>query len=158
MDDENKQKRSQTMSKIKSSGSKLENSFMALLKARDIDAQFERNVKDVTGKPDFVCRAHQVAIFIDSCFWHGCPKHLRRPSSNQDYWTQKIARNINRDRQVNQALKTQGWHIIRIWEHEFPERPSLKAKLTRLKRVLRAGQEVRDVGLPSDQHDERAEG
>src|SRR5688572_20194964 len=116
--DENKQKRSQTMSKIKSSGSKLETSFMALLKARSIDSQFERNVKDVTGKPDFVCRERQVAIFIDSCFWHGCPKHLRRPSSNQDYWTQKIARNIHRDRQVNKELKKQGWHIIRIWEHE----------------------------------------
>ena len=71
------------------------------------------------GKPDFADSKNKVAIFVDGCFWHKCPKHFKRPKSNKDYWKEKIKRNIIRDKKVNLEYKNKGWKIIRIWEHEL---------------------------------------
>lgn len=63
----------------------------------------------------------RLAVFIDGCFWHGCPQHATIPKSNADYWVPKLARNIERDRECNAALVEAGWVVRRYWEHERPE-------------------------------------
>ena len=62
-------------------------------------------------------RAH-VAVFLDGCFWHGCPDHYVQPSTNADYWRMKIAANGERDRDTDVRLEQGGWCVVRVWEHE----------------------------------------
>lgn len=63
----------------------------------------------------------RLAVFIDGCFWHGCPSHYKPVRSNQDYWNAKIARNVARDRETDEWLRSAGWTVLRVWEHEAPE-------------------------------------
>lgn len=63
----------------------------------------------------------KVAVFIDGCFWHGCPEHATNPKTNADYWLPKLARNRERDREATAALEAAGWLVLRFWEHEPPE-------------------------------------
>ena len=70
-------------------------------------------------RPDFVFRQVRLAIFVDGCFWHGCPKHSRWPESNRLFWRNKFLRNKARDRLVTRTLRVQGWRVLRIWEHEL---------------------------------------
>ena len=63
----------------------------------------------------------RLAIFVDGCFWHGCPRHGTIPKSNQDYWVPKLRQNVDRDRIVNQELRDAGWRVLRFWEHVHPE-------------------------------------
>jgi DNA mismatch endonuclease, patch repair protein len=67
---------------------------------------------------DVVFPRKRVAVFVDGCYWHGCPQHGRMPTRNADYWQAKIARNRDRDRRVTDALAADGWHVVRVWEHE----------------------------------------
>ena len=69
-------------------------------------------------RPDIVFTRHRVAIFIDGCFWHLCPKHCRLPSRNRDYWVAKLEGNAARDRAVNEELEAAGWSVLRFWEHQ----------------------------------------
>lgn len=71
------------------------------------------------GKPDIVFTRKKVAVFIDGCFWHKCPKCFKGPKTNKKFWTEKIESNIRRDKKVNRELKKQEWHVVRIWEHEL---------------------------------------
>ncbi|OYY95295.1 MAG: hypothetical protein B7Y41_01955 [Hydrogenophilales bacterium 28-61-23] len=71
------------------------------------------------GKPDLAFPGARVALFVDGCFWHGCPLHGHLPKSNLGYWKPKLARNLVRDRQVNAAILELGWMPLRIWEHEI---------------------------------------
>lgn len=73
----------------------------------------------VMGRPDFVFPHRRIVVFVDGCFWHGCPVHCRRPSSNQTYWNAKIARNRKRDQTVRRRLKGRGWSVLNVWEHEL---------------------------------------
>jgi DNA mismatch endonuclease (patch repair protein) len=68
-------------------------------------------------RPDIVFPARKVAVFVDGCFWHGCPQHGTRPSANSAYWSAKLARNRARDSRVNDALESAGWRVVRVWEH-----------------------------------------
>jgi DNA mismatch endonuclease (patch repair protein) len=70
-------------------------------------------------KPDFVFRQVRLAVFVDGCFWHGCPKHATKPANNRAFWKKKLAGNKTRDRVVNRILRRAGWRVIRIWECEF---------------------------------------
>lgn len=72
-------------------------------------------------RPDVVFPRLRLAVFIDGCFWHGCPEHGNLPSTNEAYWGPKLARNQQRDTQVTQALKAEGWTVMRVWEHEPPQ-------------------------------------
>jgi len=116
MDTVSKTARSGIMGKIKSRETKLEKSFRKLLWNSGI--RYRKNNAKCFGKPDILIKQNNTVIFIDSCFWHGCSKHLRMPSSNKKYWEAKIARNKKRDRAVNAYYKNRGWKIIRIWEHD----------------------------------------
>jgi DNA mismatch endonuclease (patch repair protein) len=69
-------------------------------------------------KIDIAFPSEKVAIFVDGCFWHGCPVHSHMPKSNRKYWVPKLQKNIQRDSEKNERLKRQGWKILRFWEHE----------------------------------------
>ena len=84
------------------------------------------------GKPDFAFPKSKVALFVDGCFWHGCPAHLRMPSSNVEYWQGKVARNVARDARVTAELEAEGWSVIRMWEHEIKEPSKMLRALARL--------------------------
>lgn len=73
---------------------------------------------DVRVHPDVTFTRWKVAVFVDGCFWHGCPEHQHIPKSNTDYWIPKLAANVERDRRVDAALEDAGWAVVRIWEHE----------------------------------------
>lgn len=79
---------------------------------------WRKNYSKLTGKPDLVFTKLKLAIFVDGCFWHGCPNCCRMPSSNSIYWKNKIDKNTQRDIFVTQALLEQSWNVIRFWEHE----------------------------------------
>jgi DNA mismatch endonuclease (patch repair protein) len=72
----------------------------------------------IPGRPDIVFPRARVAVFIDGCFWHGCALHGVKPKTNRDFWNQKIRKNRVRDRKVTQILKSDGWSVLRFWEHE----------------------------------------
>jgi DNA mismatch endonuclease (patch repair protein) len=79
-----------------------------------------RPIRTLRCKADIVFRPKKVAVFVDGCFWHGCPDHGTSPKTNAAYWRAKIGRNVERDR-VNEAeLGAAGWTVIRVWEHETP--------------------------------------
>ncbi|MFE3857985.1 very short patch repair endonuclease [Streptomyces griseorubiginosus] len=67
---------------------------------------------------DMVFGPSRVAVFIDGCYWHGCPEHYVAPKTNQGYWSDKVARNMARDRDTDQRLEEAGWTVLRFWEHE----------------------------------------
>jgi len=72
-------------------------------------------------RADVVLPSRRVAIFVDGCFWHGCPMHYVRPRSRTDHWTDKLRQNVERDRQQTLELEALGWRVVRIWEHEIDE-------------------------------------
>ena len=113
-------KRSEIMARIRSSGMKPERLLGQLL--RELLPPGEEIVErptDLPGRPDFYIPRLRLAVFADGCFFHGCPKHLRMPSSNREYWEKKIQRNIERDRHVRRELRRLGIRCVRVWEHEL---------------------------------------
>lgn len=103
------------MQAIKASGTKIETILCHALWHKGI--RFRKNVKNLPGKPDIAIKKYKIVIFLDSCFWHKCPLHFKRPESNNSYWDKKIERNVFRDKEVNNYYNSNGWHILRIWEH-----------------------------------------
>jgi DNA mismatch endonuclease (patch repair protein) len=69
-------------------------------------------------RADIVFTRRRIAVYIDGCFWHGCPVHGTSPKANADYWTPKLARNVERDRESTAALESLGWTVLRFWSHE----------------------------------------
>jgi len=80
---------------------------------------------NLPGKPDIVFTKKKIAIFIDGCFWHRCPVCFQEPATRKEFWMKKIQSNIERDKKVNEQLSSDGWNVIRIWEHEIRKNPSL---------------------------------
>lgn len=70
-------------------------------------------------RPDMVFIGAKLAIFVDGCFWHGCPQHSTMPKSNREFWEQKLRRNCERDVQNTRQLEAEGWRVLRFWEHEI---------------------------------------
>jgi len=77
-----------------------------------------------TVRPDFVFRKQRTVIFVDGCFWHGCPRHATKPKQNAAFWRKKLAANRARDLRVNRRLRQAGWRVIRIWECALAARPA----------------------------------
>jgi DNA mismatch endonuclease (patch repair protein) len=75
---------------------------------------------DVARRADIVFRSAKMAVFVDGCFWHGCPVHWKAPKRNATWWIGKITANVERDARTNQLLERRGWLVIRAWEHESP--------------------------------------
>jgi DNA mismatch endonuclease (patch repair protein) len=72
-------------------------------------------------RPDIVFTRQRVAVFVDGCFWHGCPEHGTAPKTNAVYWSEKIAANVARDARHVNTLEAGGWRVLRVWSHEQPE-------------------------------------
>lgn len=85
-------------------------------------------------RPDIVFTRLAVAVFVDGCFWHCCPVHGRQPTLNEDYWSPKLRRTVERDQRNTEALEAAGWRVVRVWEHEL-----LDDILPAVERVLTAG-------------------
>jgi DNA mismatch endonuclease (patch repair protein) len=111
-------KRSEVMSRIRGRGNK--ETEIALVKLlRRFRIKGWRRHRRVFGKPDFIFPVLRVAVFVDGCFWHGCPKHSNMPANNRVFWSRKLSANKARDRLVTRTLRTRGWRVLRIWEHEL---------------------------------------
>jgi DNA mismatch endonuclease (patch repair protein) len=78
----------------------------------------QRPIPTLRRTADLVFRRAKIAVFIDGCFWHGCPEHYRPPSTNPDYWRDKIEGNRLRDQETDELLAQAGWEVLRFWEHE----------------------------------------
>jgi DNA mismatch endonuclease, patch repair protein len=89
------------------------------------------------GRPDIVFPRSRIAVFIDGCFWHGCPDHYVQPRSREDFWTAKLLNNVGRDRRQTLKLEELGWTVCRIWEHEVEE--SLDDTVARIEAIIRDG-------------------
>jgi DNA mismatch endonuclease, patch repair protein len=94
---------------------------------------WQLNPADIAGKPDFAFREQRLLVFVDGCYWHGCPQCYRRPSSNRAYWDAKVARNRARDVKTSARLRREGWRIVRIWEHQLAD---VDAVLRKVKAIL----------------------
>ncbi|WP_276314964.1 very short patch repair endonuclease [Streptomyces sp. WAC 06738] len=79
-----------------------------------------RPLPELRRTADLVFRPSKVAVFVDGCYWHGCPEHYVSPRTNSGYWSEKVAGNVNRDRDTDERLLNAGWMILRFWEHEDP--------------------------------------
>ena len=113
-----KAKRSEVMSRIRSRGNRdTELALIRIFRAHGITGW--RRHQRVFGNPDFVFPKRRLAVFVDGCFWHGCPKHETKPRNNAAFWRKKFAANKARDRLVTWTLRRAGWHVLRIWEHEL---------------------------------------
>jgi DNA mismatch endonuclease (patch repair protein) len=90
-----------------------------------------RRNTSIFGKPDFVFPKERLAVFVDGCFWHCCPKHKSQPVANRLFWRTKLAKNRARDIRVTRTLRKMGWTVLRIWQHECrtSNLPDLAAKL-----------------------------
>jgi len=86
-------------------------------------------------RPDFIFATRRLAVFVDGCFWHGCPRHGTRPQANAAFWRGKFRRNQSRDRRDTRRLRRAGWRVLRLWEHELKPKAQA-ALLAKLRRVF----------------------
>lgn len=115
MDRLSKEQRRKNMQAVKSKGSKIEVALAKALWARGF--RYRKHNKKVFGRPDFTFKSKKIAIFVDSEFWHGKDWDRRKSDhkSNKEFWIKKIERNIERDKEVNSQLASEGWKVIRFW-------------------------------------------
>lgn len=110
---------SQRMARVRQRGTKAEIELRRLLHARGLRYRVQ---VPLLVKPrrvaDIVFPRAKIAVFVDGCFWHGCPEHASWPKSNAGFWRDKIETNRLRDTDTDQRLETLGWQVVRIWEHE----------------------------------------
>ncbi len=126
-----KEKRSEVMSHIRGKGNKdTELLMIQILRSNHISG-WRRN-QAILGKPDFAFPIQKIALFVDGCFWHGCPEHSTMPKNNRVFWENKLSGNKDRDKLVARELQIKGWKVLRIWEHEL-KNPSKVAE-----RILQA--------------------
>lgn len=119
-----KSQRSRCMSAIRGKNTKPE---LLLRKALWRNGYRYRLKNSLPGKPDIVFPSECIAVFVDGCFWHGCPEHYQKPETNAHFWREKIKKNKQRDKRVNAALKAEGWRVLRFWEHEVRSDPAVCA-------------------------------
>lgn len=127
--------RRKTMRAVKGKGTTPERRLFGMLAGMQLKG-WRKNADDITGKPDVVFPHEKIAIFVDGCFWHGCPHCQRKlPQTNRQYWERKINRNVELTTLNNQKLRSDGWQVIRVWEHEL--RNQVDRKRVR-RQILRA--------------------
>ena len=122
------------MSRIKGTNTKPELLFREMIDGR----VFRYQPKGIQGNPDFANKKRKIALFIDGCFWHKCPRCYREPKSNRKFWIEKIERNVARDRKNTYNLRKNGWTVLRFWEHQIKNNPSrIYAKINNLQSTVR---------------------
>ncbi len=123
-------KRSAVMAAIRSRGNRnTELKLAAILRSHGL-SEWHRH-QPLPGCPDFIFRSERVAVFIDGCFWHGCPRHGRSPDSNQAYWLPKLKRNKEHDRRATRELRAAGWAVLRFWEHDLKDGARVVRRLSK---------------------------
>ncbi|MGH9468958.1 MAG: DNA mismatch endonuclease Vsr [Terriglobia bacterium] len=126
------QQRSRNMASIRSKGNTTtEARFAHLLRKARISGW--RRHQTLPGKPDFAFRSERLAVFIDGCFWHGCPRCYRLPEDHRAYWKTKYIANRRRDRRNARQLRALGWRVVRIWEHILETERGRRTALSKLK-------------------------
>lgn len=102
---------------------------------RRLDEATEHRRPTFRVRPDFVFPKLKLAVFVDGCFWHGCPQHGTKPKGNAAFWRRKFSSNIARDRLVTRTLRRDNWRVLRIWEHELARKHEARL-LRRIQRAL----------------------
>ncbi|MEU6872309.1 very short patch repair endonuclease [Streptomyces sp. NPDC046751] len=134
--------RRRNMQAIRSRDTKPERLIRRLVHAQGLRYRVgAKPLPDLRRTADMVFRPTKVAVFIDGCYWHGCPEHYVPPKTNPGYWSDKVARNMARDRDTNQQLTDAGWTVLRFWEHESPGEcaDQIVLAVSRLRRQRDAG-------------------
>ena len=131
--------RSANMRAIRSRGNRSTDLRLRALVARSGIRGWQMHVSALPGCPDFFFASERIAIFVDGCFWHRCPKCGHIPKTNRPYWCKKLARNKQRDAQITRTLRSDGIRVLRIWECQLRAKPSscLSKLLTLLARPSR---------------------
>lgn len=129
--------RSRAMAAVRGKGNKSTERRLQMALIRSMAHGFVLHPKDVKGKPDFYFVKQRLAIFVDGCFWHGCPRCGHLPKSNAGFWALKIQRNRERDQLVQKELARGGVRVLRFWEHALQE--DLGACVARVWQRLSAG-------------------
>jgi DNA mismatch endonuclease (patch repair protein) len=131
------QDRLKTMRAVKGKGTGLERSLRAMLAGMGLSG-WRTNASDLPGKPDVAFDGQKVVIFVDGCFWHGCPICRRPlPVAHHAYWEAKIAANVARSQRTATALAADGWEVVRIWEHEIKRQTTRESVRTGLREALK---------------------
>ena len=86
----------------------------------------ERPIVSLRRTADLVFTRWRLVVFVDGCFWHSCPEHGSLPAARREWWAEKLARTVERDRETNEALENAGWTVLRVWEHEDPDEAALR--------------------------------
>ncbi len=121
--------RSQLMSRIRSKRNKSTEIKFSMILVRAGICGWKIRPPEVFGHPDIIFPKYQLAIFIDGCFWHCCPRCGHIPKTNQEYWIKKLKGNIERDNRQRIKLRNDGWIIYRFWEHELNDSQKIINKL-----------------------------
>lgn len=132
--------RSEIMKRVKQKDTAAELALRSALHGLGLRHRLHRRIEGVV--VDVVFVTAKVAVFIDGCFWHGCPLHATYPKSNQSYWLPKLAENKARDKRQTEKLRAAGWNVVRTWEHDClpPSRKVLRlVERTVTRRVPRTG-------------------
>ncbi|MFE5843964.1 very short patch repair endonuclease [Streptomyces niveus] len=123
--------RRRNMQAIKSRDTKPEQLIRRLVHAQGLRYRVAaKPLADLRRTADMVFRPAKVAVFVDGCYWHGCPEHYVPPKTNSGYWSDKVAGNIARDRDTDQRLAEAGWTVLRFWEHESADDCALSIAAT----------------------------
>ena len=118
------------MKAVRQAGTDIELALRSALHRAGLRFRVNRQIVPLCrSRADVVFMAARVAVFVDGCFWHGCPRHGTMPKQNTGWWQEKIAANQARDRRVNDVLAAAGWRVVRIWEHD--SLPDALRKITR---------------------------
>jgi len=123
---ETPEERSRVMRAVPGKNTSVERALRKVIWAAGLRG-YRLHSQHVPGTPDVVFSVNRVAVFVDGCFWHGCPECYREPKSRKEYWTMKVQRNRDRDSAVNAACKAKGWRVLRLWEHEVLKAPKQAA-------------------------------
>lgn len=129
-----KEERSKLMGRVRQRGTSPELKLRQALHKQGL--RFRLNAKDkLPGTPDILFIKAKIALFVDGCFWHGCPLHGTSPKTNIEFWAAKIKRNKERDGQVDEQLRILGWLPVRVWEHEIRAK-TIEETVRRLIRII----------------------
>jgi len=123
--------RSRTMAAIRGKNNRTTELRLRMALVRAGICGWESNVGELPGKPDIFFREHQIAVFVDGCFWHGCPKCGHWPKTRSSFWKTKILRNKERDKKNRRKLCRNGIKVVHIWEHSLkdPKKTNLEIKM-----------------------------
>ncbi len=128
--------RRKTMQAVKGKGTRLEQRLFGMLAQMGVNG-WTKNDPAVIGKPDVAFEGQRLAIFVDGCFWHGCPYCKRKlPVTNRAYWERKINRNAALSQRYKSELRKAGWTVLRIWEHDMKDQLGMSKTKRRIQRAL----------------------